>query len=441
VVVRLYRRWRWSVFLSILIGYAFFYTTRLSFSVTKKPVLDAGLLDAEQMGKIGFVLLLGYAAGKFVNGFWADHVNPSRFMATGLLVSAATNLVYGASTSYPLLLVLWGLNGWLQSMGAPACGVTMAAWFSDRERGTRYAAWSTSHNLGEAMTFAFTALLVSAAGWRWGFWGPGLLCTAVALVLYRTLADRPYTLGLPPIEEHQRLLARARGEAPAPRARAVDDEDAAPVSLRALQLEVLKNPYVWLLALASALMYVPRYAINHWGVVYLQIEKSYSLVEAGVVVSLFPLVGIVGTLCSGWISDRFFAARRAPLTLAYGLLFVGALAALFYGPPGHPWLVRAAMGTGGFAIGGLLVFLGGLAAMDISSRRAAGAALGLVGGMSYLGAAIQDWVSGSVIESTRRVVEGVVVYDFGLVKHLWVGAAVLSMVIALSLWRAERRGK
>jgi OPA family sugar phosphate sensor protein UhpC-like MFS transporter len=423
-VARLYRRWRWSVFLSITLGYAFFYTTRLSFSVAKKPLLDSGLLSADQMGKIGFALLLAYAGGKFANGFIADHVNPARFMATGLLLSAVTNLAFGLSSSYFFFLLLWGVNGWLQSIGAPVCGVSLSAWFSNRERGTRYAVWSTSHNLGEAASFALTALLVSAAGWRWGFLGPGMCSAAASLLLYHTLADRPASMGLPPVAEFKQDRT------------GVDHDDHLP--LRELQLEVLRNPRVWLLAISSALMYVARYGVNHWGVLYLQVEKSYSLVEAGFVVSLFPSVGIAGSALSGIISDRLFGARRSPVTLAYGVLFVAALCVLYFSPPGHPFLIRLSMAVAGFAVGGLLVFLGGLTAMDISSKRASGAAMGLVGGVSYVGAALQDWASGSLIERSRQVVGGVVSYDFTAAKYVWIGAASLSLVLALSLWRAER---
>jgi MFS transporter, OPA family, sugar phosphate sensor protein UhpC len=425
LVARRYRLWRWSVFLAITLGYGFFYTTRLSFSVAKKPLLDSGLLDAKQMGVIGFALLFTYAFGKAANGFIADHVSPRRFFAAGLFVAALTNLVFGSTSSYPLFVALWAVNGWVQSLGGPTSGVVMAAWFSNRERGTRYAIWSTSHNIGEGMTFALTALLVDAAGWRWGFLGPGLVCAALSAVVLRFIADRPGALGLPTVAEFKADEPISAEELERP--------------LGALQLEVLRNPRVWLLGVASALMYVSRYAINNWGVLYLQVEKAFSLTDAGTVVSTFPIVGAFGSALAGFVSDRFFGARRAPATLGYGILFVVALAAVFYAPPGHPVLLRVAMGAAGFGVGGLLVFLGGLSAMDVCSKRTAGAALGLIGGFSYVGAALQDLASGLLIESSRRVVDGTAVYDFSQAKIFWVGAAALSLIFATALWNAEKR--
>ena len=93
---KLYRKWRWSCFLSGTIGYSLYYVCRTTLNVVKKPILENGTLDAVQLGIIGSALLFSYALGKFVNGFLADHSNIKRFMATGLAVSAVANFCVGA---------------------------------------------------------------------------------------------------------------------------------------------------------------------------------------------------------------------------------------------------------------------------------------------------------------------------------------------------------
>ena len=125
--------------------------------------------------------------------------------------------------------------------------------------------------------------------------------------------------------------------------------------------------------------------------------------------------------------------------LLYGLLEIGALTVFFLIPPGHRWLDTLSMAVFGFAIGGLLVFLGGLMAVDICSKKASGAALGLVGMFSYLGAAIQDVLSGYFINTSKTVVGGTVLYNFDNAFYCWIGASILSMVLASSLWNAEPR--
>ena len=51
-------------------------------------------------------------------------------------------------------------------------------------------------------------------------------------------------------------------------------------SVKEIQKQVLRTPAVWILAAASAFMYISRYAINGWGVLFLQEAKGFSDVEA-----------------------------------------------------------------------------------------------------------------------------------------------------------------
>jgi sugar phosphate permease len=74
-------------------------------------------------------------------------------MSTALLCSALANLVFGSVDGFVLFAVLWGLNGWFQSIGSAPSVVSICQWFSNRERGTRYGIWAGAHNLGEGMTF------------------------------------------------------------------------------------------------------------------------------------------------------------------------------------------------------------------------------------------------------------------------------------------------
>ncbi|HEV7558870.1 MAG TPA: MFS transporter [Kofleriaceae bacterium] len=419
VASRMYARWRLRVFLSITIGYTIYYVARLSTSVSKDAMISAGVVTIGEAGLLDTVFLWTYAIGKTANGFLADRLSPRRFFATALVVSAAANLAFGVSSGFVVLVALWALNGVAQSVGVPTSGVVMASWFAPRELGTRYSMWSMAHHLGEGLTFVFTAHLIGAAtaagagtnAWRAAFLGPGLLAAVAGLLLYRTLADRPRSLGLP----------------------AVAGDDDAPV--RALQLDVLRNPWVWTCGVASGLLYVSRYAINNWGVFYLQKACGYSIQEAGDALAIFPIVGIAGTLVAGPISDRL-GGRRVPVAIAYGLVLSVSLAVFYTAEADERWRVWISLACGGLAMGGLLAFLGGLIAIELCAKRAAGAALGIVGGFSYLGAGLQSLASSWLIE--RRELATGVSYDFTAVKYLWLGAPVAVIVLTAALWRAER---
>jgi OPA family sugar phosphate sensor protein UhpC-like MFS transporter len=93
-----------------------------------------------------------------------------------------------------------------------------------------------------------------------------------------------------------------------------------------------------------------------------------------------------------------------------------------------------ALAAFGFAIGGLIVFLAGLIAVDLMPVGAAGAVKGVIGLFSYLGAASQDWISGVLIDDTKTVVDGVTTYSFDTAFYFWISASVVSMLLALFAW-------
>ncbi|UJH66952.1 MFS transporter [Allomuricauda sp. SCSIO 65647] len=409
-----YRRLKWQVFLSATIGYGLYYVCRLSLNVVKKPIVDSGVLTESQLGIVGSALFFSYAVGKFTNGFLADHSNIRRFMSFGLLVSALANLAMGFTGVFLFFAICWGVNGWVQSMGAPSSVVSLSRWYTDKERGSFYGFWSTSHNIGEALTYILTAVVASYFGWQWGFRSAALIGIFGAVLIFMFFHDSPESKGLSPVNpETVTKKTTTWGE----------------------QKLALKNPYIWLLALSSGFMYISRYAVNSWGPYYFEAAKGYTLTEANSLVAISAVCGILGTASSGFISDKFFKGHRNMPALLYGLMNVLGLSLFLLGPKGLWWIDALSMVIFGLAIGALICYLGGLMAVDIASKKASGAALGMVGIMSYAAAGIQDIASGFLIEGNKSVVNGETLYDFSSITIFWIGAAVLSVVFALFTWK------
>ncbi|WKZ68958.1 MAG: MFS transporter [Melioribacteraceae bacterium] len=424
----LYKKYRWRVMMAITVGYGLAYPLRLALSAMKKDLIDGNVFSAVELGAVGSALLYSYAFGKFFNGILADHANVKRFFTLGVILSATINIIISGTTTLWIWVVLWGLNGYFQGFGAPTGAVTLSNWFSNKERGRFYGIWSTGHAIGEGLTFIVSATLVSFFGWQAGFWGPGLFGILVAMGIYYLLQDRPETLGLPTI---------AKWKNDFPSKESTEEEES--TSTRKDQLKIFKNPAIWVLGLSSALMYVTRYAINSWGFLYLQEDKGYTLVEAGSLLGLNTFAGLAGCVAYGFISDKLFNAKRPPVTLIFGIIEVIALGIIFFIPDGSHTVITIAFIVYGFTLSGLLAALGGLFAIDIAPRRAAGAVMGFIGIFSYIGAGIQDQVSGVLIENGTTIIDGVRHYDFSGAITFWLGGSVLSMLLAATLWKAKVR--
>lgn len=435
-----YKKLRIQAFIAGTLGYSLYYVCRTSLNVMKQPIIDSGFLNATQLGLIGACLYWAYAAGKFVNGFLADHSNIKKFMATGLIVSAVANFIMGvlgmsggiagitSSVMFVCFAVIWAFNGWSQSMGAAPAIIALSRWFPLRIRGTFYGFFSASHNFGEGLSFIFVSLLVSAAGWQWGFFGAAIAGVVGVLLIMLWLHDTPESKGLPSIEE-------LSGE------KADDKKDElSKADASRIQRAVLRYPGVWILALSSAFMYMSRYAINEWGMFFLQKVKGFGLEEAAMIIAVNTIAGIAGTVCAGWISDTIFKGDRKWPALVAGIMEAIALALFLYG--GDSWIVNVlAMVLFGIAIGVLICFVGGLMAVDLVPRKATGSALGIVGLASYVAAGLMNVISGWLIDgqAIKDAVTGEILkYDFTYVSVFWIGAAVIAFLLPILNWKRKK---
>lgn len=174
-----YKSLRNRTFWGATVAYSLYYVCRMSINVVKQPLIDEGILSAGQLGLVGSALLFVYAVGKFMNGFIADYCNIRRFMATGLFISALVNLIMGAlglfSNMLPTMLIfisfaiLWGINGWMQSMGSAPGVISLSRWFPQSKRGSYYSLFSTSPYIGEFISYNILAVVVGWLGWQSGF--------------------------------------------------------------------------------------------------------------------------------------------------------------------------------------------------------------------------------------------------------------------------------
>jgi len=421
-----YSKYRKEILASIIVLYGFGYTCRLALSVVKKPLIDSGLFSIGDLGLVGSAYFYGYALGKFFNGFFADYANVRRFFTFGLITSGLINVSMGLNQSLLLWVVFWFLNGWVQGIGAPSCAIALTNWFSPKERGRYYGIWSTAHSIGEGLTFIGSAALVNYFSWRAGFIGPGILLIIITIVGYKYLQENPKSLGLPSVGSWKKEL------------------DTKPLlknfnEVMNNQLMIIKYPSIWILGLASSTMYITRYAINSWGILYLQEIRGYSLIEAGSIIGLNTFTGIIGCVAYGFISDKYFDARRPPVTLMFGLVEIASLFLIFFGPESTVVLIIAFL-IYGFTLSGLLAVLGGLFAIDMAPKNISGAAMGFIGLFSYIGAGIQEKISSLLIKTPEIDNTSAALYSFDDAIFFWIFASVVSFLLSLTLWNKKITG-
>jgi MFS transporter, OPA family, sugar phosphate sensor protein UhpC len=380
-----YKYWRQRMFYSMLIGYALYYFTRRSFTFAM-PGLIADLgFDKSQLGILGSVLSITYGMSKFMSGVLADKSNPRYFMAIGLFLTGICNICFGFSSSLWMFIVFWGANGFFQGFGWPACTRTLTHWYSHSERGTWWSSVSVAHNLGSFITPWVVGLCLEYFGWRAGLYVPGIVCLFGSLFLMNRLRDTPQSLGLPAIEKFNNdHLSKPKKN---------DHE----LSTRQLLKEVLSNKYIWILAFAYLFLYVLRMGIGDWTGLFLFETKGYGAFESSGTSSLFEAGGFCGCLAAGWMSDKFFKAKRIPASIFFSLGILLSVLFFWMVPPGYVFLDTIAIFFMGFSVFGPQLLIG-ICAAELCTKQAAATANGFVGWVAYIGAAASGYPMGLIID-------------------------------------------
>jgi OPA family glycerol-3-phosphate transporter-like MFS transporter len=410
------------------LGYAMYYLVRNNVSLVTLEMQASLGYSKGMIGRIVAVTALSYGLSKFLMGAVSDRSDPRKFMATGLLLSAICNFAFGASADYNTHLMFWALNGFVQGMGWPPCGRVMGHWFSESERGLTFSIWNTSHNVGGGIAGWLAAGAVDYyAGWQYAFYVPGVLAAIGSAYLFLRLRDTPQSVGLPPIEEY-------RNDYPA--AREVETDLERELTFKELFVDkVLRNKFVWLLAIANFFAYITRYSMLDWGPTYLREVKGATLKHGGGALAAIEFAGIPSTILLGWVSDRL--GGRRGMVAALGMLpIIGAFGAIVATPPGYLWFDFLMLATIGFFIYPVINLIT-IAALDIASKKAIGTAAGFIGLFGYIGRTIQAEAFGRTVDEYSATIGKMAAWNIVLYTIL-VCAAIAAVLLAL-MWRTKPR--
>eukprot|EP00871_Galdieria_phlegrea_P000985 jgi/Galph1/1888/GphlegSOOS_G578.1 len=387
---RKYAHWRLRIFFSIFIGYAFYYFTRNSFTYVAPAMRVALGLNLEQLGLITSIFPLAYGFSKLVSGILSDRFSTRTFMSVGLAVTGILNIFFGLQRNLYILCLLWALNGVFQGFGAPPCARLLTQWYSKNERGTWWGFWNTSHNTGGFLIPLIAGYCATRFGWNYGMIAPGILALFISILLYTGIRDKPSDVELPSIQTYR--------DDPDSENPASSSESHEKLSfLENLKKHVFSNSYVWLLALSYFFIYFIRQGISSWAHVFLLDFKGVSSPqEAAFRVSGMEIGGLVGSLVSGWASDRMLRGRRIPIIILWLLGVLVSVASLWYIPGSFRYMTWLSIFCIGFFIYGPQMLVG-LAGAEIVHKDAVSTTIGFLGWIAYFGASFAGYPLTSLV--------------------------------------------
>ncbi|HJQ45905.1 MAG TPA: MFS transporter [Amycolatopsis sp.] len=269
---------------------------------------DAGLSLAEA-GTVVAAPSIGLLFTLIAWGAAADRYGERVVMALGLGISSLLLFAVGlGSPSMSLLFALFLLAGATTASVNAASGRAVMGWFSPTERGVAMGIRQTAQPLGVGIA----ALALPPIAQHWGFRAALLFPAGLALVVAL-------------------LVAWLVIDPPRPEKKASEPKPASPY----------RQPTLWRLHGASALLVVPQFAVSAFAPVYLVSAHHWSPMSAGWFLAAVQALGALGRLGSGYWSDRVGSRLRPMRQLAIASAAVMLLVAV--GDLTWPWVVLLAL--------------------------------------------------------------------------------------------------
>lgn len=115
--------------------YAFFYNGRMNMGLALPEMIDELGIDAGKAGIITSTLFWCYGFGHLFSGRLGEIIGNKKFICIGIILSVILNFIISFQYSLLFIAVLWGLNGFAQSM-VFSPGIALSAnWWPSSKRG------------------------------------------------------------------------------------------------------------------------------------------------------------------------------------------------------------------------------------------------------------------------------------------------------------------
>ncbi|MBV8571183.1 MAG: MFS transporter [Acidobacteriaceae bacterium] len=404
-------------------GYAAYYFCRSDLSVAMPMLVEylhtRGMTASAALVRLGAISSLGviaYMAGKLCLTGLGDLWGGRRTFLTGMAGALFFTILFGLSGGMPLFTLAWLGNRLTQSIGWAGLVKLCSKWFSYKAYGTVIGILSLSFLVGDAVARQSMGMLIQHGySWRALFYFAAIVTAAIFAANFFFLRESRTALGFSEPQVNPLSVFQANSSTR---------------TIGSLLKPLLSNQGFWIVCLLSLGCTLIRETFNLWAPTYLSDSFSYSHAFAAKASAIFPAVGAVSVLLSGWVSDRLGETGRA-IVMLFGLvdtaLALLALTSIRAGTQGPMPIIL--LGLVAFGLLGPYSYLGGALALDFGGSQGGATSSGIIDGVGYIGGVF----AGSGVAQTAIA--------FGW-HAVFLGLAIVSLLSAAAaalLLRYQRR--
>lgn len=332
----LLKKWQTKTFILCWVVYASVYFGRVNLSVAIPEIQSVFGWSKTQIGLVGSVFFWTYGIGHLINGYIGDKVSSRIYIFIGVVLIAITNIFFGFSTSLILMIILWALNGFFQSMIWGPMIKTLSYWYENSKRSKIATAISTSMVGGYILAWGVAGKILEQTNWKWVFWAPGIFLLVYAVVWFAGIRNHPKDVGLED-PNASNFAEEAK-------------EDSSEFSSMTLW-QIINKSKLWFIVVACAAKGIMKEGISLWGPTFLMETQGLNLKSTIGLILLIPFMNFVGMMFAGWLNKKYknqdqltvitllmisivtnlCLVKIGQVSAILGLLFLGLSSAMMYG--------------------------------------------------------------------------------------------------------------
>lgn len=275
-------------------------------SILLLPMMkEFGWVRADVSGAMGLMLILFAVTAPFAGALMLRYGLRRIVVAAAIMTAVALFGTTQVTARWQLWISLGLLLGTAAGMVALVLSATVAnRWFAQR-RGLAMGILTAAFAAGQLSFMPVAAWLATNHGWRIAVW-PAIIGAGVCAVLYILLArDWPADIGLAPYGEDQ-IRPPVVGSA----------DNAVSLSFSVLR-EAASTRVFWVLAGTFFICGLSTTGVVNQHFIPFCADNGVTAVVAASFLAMMGVFNFAGTICSGWLSDRF--DNRILLAWYYGL--------------------------------------------------------------------------------------------------------------------------
>ncbi len=399
-----------KVFLLCWMAYFSTYIGRLNFSAVIPEIQKSGIWSEAQIASVSSVFFVCYGVGQLISGILGDRADTRKMVFLGLFVSAICNVGGFLFQIYPVFLVLWALNGFVQSLvWTPILKIGSMQY--DIETVNKFGVdMSTTVPLGTLLSYGLSLVTLLFCPWRFVFLTCGLFEAVVAFVWL--LTTKP-------------LLKKAEEK---PEEEKKQEKIAAPPAASAkVTLKAMAVSGVLLMMIPIIIQGTLKDSVTQWVPAFFSGQFGSATTFSLALTMLLPIVNVTGAYFANALNHKLHN-EMATSAVFFGLASLFLVILKFFGTKSMvlSLICMATVTNCMFAVNVMLITLVPLQFAKLGRVSTIGGALNAI---AYVGCGALNLLAGKILEGDN---------GWSSLFVLWIILGALAIIFSLliiPLWK------